>query len=125
MCRIKILDVIFPILYFARTPRANDICSPPTAPEPHVVEYMDSLWPKLRNNRALAIRRILVSAMSQSNDVPGVAGLRLLRITEVIDMVGASRASVYRWERAGDFPRRRKLSAHRVGWIQSEIETWI
>ena len=67
-----------------------------------------------------------MAIMSRSIELPGaVAGLRLLRINEVMHLVGASRASVYRWERAGVFPRRRKLSANRVGWILEEILAWI
>lgn len=51
--------------------------------------------------------------------------MRIIRRPEVENKVGASRATIYRWEAAGRFPRRRKLGKNSVGWIESEIEAWI
>ena len=36
-----------------------------------------------------------------------------------------SSVQIWRKEKAGEFPRRVKLGANRVGWIESEIESWI
>lgn len=38
--------------------------------------------------------------------------------------IGFSRAHLARLEKAGNFPRRVKLSANRVVWIESEILAW-
>ncbi|TWA91098.1 helix-turn-helix transcriptional regulator [Bradyrhizobium stylosanthis] len=36
-----------------------------------------------------------------------------------------SKTQLWRLERAGKFPRRVKLSAMRVAWIETEIDEWI
>lgn len=36
-----------------------------------------------------------------------------------------SKVQLWRLERTGKFPRRVKLSAMRVAWIESEIDEWI
>lgn len=50
---------------------------------------------------------------------------RLLRFGEVQKLVGLSRVSVWRMERLGKFPKRRKLGLNSVAWISSEIDEWI
>ena len=44
---------------------------------------------------------------------------------EVREAVGLSRTSIWRLEREGKFPKRRQVSAQRVGWITSEIMDWV
>ena len=51
--------------------------------------------------------------------------MKILRLPEVIDRVGKSKASVYRDEAAGRFPKRMALGANSVGWLESEIDSWI
>jgi prophage regulatory protein len=53
------------------------------------------------------------------------AGLRVLRMREVLKMVGLCRSSVWRLERLGLFPKSRKLSPRAVGWIAQEVEDWV
>lgn len=36
-----------------------------------------------------------------------------------------SRTTLWRLERANRFPKRRQLSANAVGWLRSEVESWI
>ncbi len=50
---------------------------------------------------------------------------RVLRKPEVLYRVGLSDVSIWRKERAGDFPKRLKLGANSVGWLESEIESWL
>jgi predicted DNA-binding transcriptional regulator AlpA len=52
--------------------------------------------------------------------VPGV-----LSLGEVCVFVGLSRSTVVRLEHTGAFPRRRRLSAARVGWLTAEIADWV
>lgn len=33
--------------------------------------------------------------------------------------------TAWRLERQGSFPARRKISSNSVGWLRSEIETWM
>jgi prophage regulatory protein len=50
---------------------------------------------------------------------------RLLRTGEVLDRVGLGRTTVWRLERAGDFPARRRIGNGTVAWLESEVEEWI
>jgi len=49
-------------------------------------------------------------------------------IKEVMRLVGVARETLRRWENAGSFPRRRRLSGHprgRCGYLKPEISAWI
>jgi predicted DNA-binding transcriptional regulator AlpA len=50
---------------------------------------------------------------------------RLISFREVAQRVGLSRSSVWRMERTGQFPTRRRLSVNRVAWWESEIDEWL
>lgn len=50
---------------------------------------------------------------------------RLLPLSEVQRRVPKHRATIYRWIKAGKFPRSIELSPGCVMWKASEIEAWI
>ena len=50
---------------------------------------------------------------------------KILRLPQVIDTTGLSKASIYRLERGGGFPKRVAISPGRVGWRESELATWM
>ncbi len=50
---------------------------------------------------------------------------RFMREPEVAHVTGLSRTTRWRLERAGKFPRRRRISANAVGWLASEIRAWM
>ena len=50
---------------------------------------------------------------------------RFLRCDEVLTRTGVSRTTIWRLERSGNFPARRRLSPNTVGWRESEVEEWI
>ena len=50
---------------------------------------------------------------------------KMLRLAEVMERTGLSRTTIWRYEREGSFPRRRKIGKTMVGWLASEIETWL
>jgi prophage regulatory protein len=50
---------------------------------------------------------------------------RLLPFREVTQRVALSRSTIWRLERAGEFPRRRRLSVNKVAWWEPEIEEWL
>src|SRR5262245_25592700 len=52
-------------------------------------------------------------------------GDRLLTMRSVIAITSSSRSSIDRWRKAGDFPRARQLSLHRIGFLESEVRAWI
>ena len=52
--------------------------------------------------------------------------VRFLALKEVQRLTGnLSRSTIWRWQREGLFPRSRRLGPNRVGWLLSEIETWL
>ena len=50
---------------------------------------------------------------------------RILRRPHVLDRIGASRATLYRWMEAGRFPRPVRLGPQAVGWREDEVDEWI
>lgn len=50
---------------------------------------------------------------------------RVLRLRQVLDRTGLSRSSLYRLHAAGLFPRRVQISQRSVGWVESEVDTWL
>ena len=53
------------------------------------------------------------------------ATAQLVRIAEVCRMTGLSRTTIWRLQRARDFPRRVQISRGAVGWHLSDIEEWM
>ena len=56
---------------------------------------------------------------------PSFESDRFLREPEVKRITGLSRTTRWRLERRGEFPRRRILSRNAVGWLASQIKTWV
>jgi len=50
---------------------------------------------------------------------------RIMRIQEVVDLTGLSRTTIWRKERAGEFPARVRLGENSVGWRAGEVNRWI
>jgi prophage regulatory protein len=53
------------------------------------------------------------------------ADLEIVRIRETCRISGLPKSSVYAEVKAGTFPAPIPLSRRRVGWLRTEIETWI
>ena len=43
----------------------------------------------------------------------------------VMDFVGISKPTIYRWESQGLFPKRIRLGANKVAWMESDIREWL
>lgn len=52
-------------------------------------------------------------------------GERLVREPECRMRSGLSRATRYRMELAGQFPRRRRITGRVSGWLDSELTAWL
>lgn len=50
--------------------------------------------------------------------------LNFLRSPEVCARTGLSRATVWRLERLGAFPKHYRVSARAVGWLAHEVDQW-
>lgn len=49
----------------------------------------------------------------------------ILRLPQVKLRVGLSRSSIYLAVSNGNFPKPVRLGARAVGWIESEVDTWL
>ncbi len=49
----------------------------------------------------------------------------LIPLKEVILKTSLSGTTIWRQEKAGNFPKRYKIGLNRVAWVDSEIEEWI
>jgi prophage regulatory protein len=50
---------------------------------------------------------------------------RILRLPDVIERSGLSRATIYALKARGEFPPSVKISTHAVGWLESDINDWL
>ncbi|MCH8982274.1 AlpA family phage regulatory protein [candidate division KSB1 bacterium] len=51
--------------------------------------------------------------------------MKILGPKEVKDMTNLSPVTIWRLEKAGKFPNRVNITEARVGWVESEIESWL
>lgn len=49
----------------------------------------------------------------------------ILKRAEVVKLVGLGYSTIWRLEKAGEFPARKQLSVGRVGWRRDEVESWV
>ncbi|MYM23098.1 AlpA family phage regulatory protein [Duganella sp. FT135W] len=61
--------------------------------------------------------------MDTNTTIPGTC--RLMRIREVLQLCGLSRATLYREIKLHAFPAPVKLSARSVGWLQDDVVLWL
>jgi prophage regulatory protein len=50
---------------------------------------------------------------------------KMLRIAAVEAITGLSAVTLWRMERDGQFPRRRRLFGSTVGWREDEVRAWV
>lgn len=50
--------------------------------------------------------------------------LRLVRPAELAERLSVSRATLWRWERSGQLPKRRRLGSNVTGWSSQDLERW-
>jgi prophage regulatory protein len=50
---------------------------------------------------------------------------KVIRQRETIQLTGLSRTTIWRLERAGLFPQRRRIGRQAVGWLASDIDEWL
>ncbi len=58
-------------------------------------------------------------------DITNLPSEALLRLPEVIALVGLSRASIYSLAGRHSFPQPIKLTAHASGWRVGDIKSWL
>ena len=50
---------------------------------------------------------------------------KFLRWADLQPVLGLSRMTVYRMEKAGTFPKRIQINSGSVGWLENEVEVWL
>lgn len=51
--------------------------------------------------------------------------MRILRMKTVIEITGLARSTVYKYVAEGIFPKPLSLGGRSVGWLESEVHSWI
>ena len=51
--------------------------------------------------------------------------VRMLRLPQVVKMTGLSQTTIWRREKDGEFPKRRRLGPTLVAWRSDEVAAWI
>lgn len=74
------------------------------------------------SSASVSTRRVqrTASPMAQTVRPP-----RIIPWRELSGMVPFTRQHVLRLEKVGKFPKRLKVGNRRIGWLETEIETWI
>lgn len=66
------------------------------------------------------------SGSSVENETPSRQGpIRLLRLPQVMEMTGLRKTKIYELHAEGAFPRRVRITAHSVGWVEAEVQAWL
>ena len=82
-----------------------------------------------QDNAAMRQRNPLYSGTSiEANSIAQQIGkaLRILRMKQLIERLQLSRATVYVLLASDpSFPRKIKLTARTVGWLETEVDAWI
>lgn len=50
---------------------------------------------------------------------------KILKMPQVSEVTGLSKSSIYELIRDGKFPKQIKLSVRSVGWLESDIDSWL
>ncbi len=51
--------------------------------------------------------------------------MKILREKDVVEMIGVSPVTLWRWQKAGIFPQRIKVGPNVIGWRSTVIEKFI
>lgn len=51
--------------------------------------------------------------------------VRVIRINEMISLLGCSRSSLHRWVKQGSFPQPKMMGKKTIGWLESDYISWL
>ncbi len=51
--------------------------------------------------------------------------MKIIRRRRVVEITGLSYSTIFRLERDGKFPARRRLGPNSVGWVEAEVLAWL
>jgi prophage regulatory protein len=53
------------------------------------------------------------------------SAIKLLRLPQVMEMTGLRKTKIYELHAEGAFPRRVRITAGSVGWVEAEVQAWL
>ncbi len=65
------------------------------------------------------------NVMQRLGEKGKIMAIHILNSKQLRQRIGLSAPMIWRMERKGEFPSRRKISSNRVGWIEEEVEAWL
>lgn len=73
-----------------------------------------------------ASRSIEMSGSTVENQTTACRNtIKLLRLHQVMEMTGLRKTKIYELDAEGVFPRRVRITAHSVGWVEAEVQAWL
>ncbi len=51
--------------------------------------------------------------------------MKVIKLKEVMSLTGLSKTSIYKFAASNSFPKPIPLGGRAVGWIESEVQSWI
>jgi prophage regulatory protein len=73
-----------------------------------------------------ANRSIELSRLAVENQMTACQNaIKLLRLPQVMEMTGLRKTKIYELNAEGAFPRRVRITAHSVGWVEAEVQAWL
>jgi len=51
--------------------------------------------------------------------------IRVIRLSEVMEITTISRSTLFRMVEKGSFPAPRQIGERRVGWLSDEVQAWL
>jgi prophage regulatory protein len=52
-------------------------------------------------------------------------GDKILRFPQLREIIPVTNVTLWRWEKAGKFPKRVQLGGNSAGWLEKEVNEWI
>lgn len=51
--------------------------------------------------------------------------IKIIRPKDLAELLSVSTVTVWRMEKRGELPKRKKISSRTVGWLESDIQEWL
>lgn len=90
----------------------------------HIDDFKRALLP-MREVSRLQPEKVAYKPISDKEEVTPRHPNDLIRIKEVIKMVGISKSSIYSYINIGSFPKPIQISSRSVAWQRGMIEEWV
>jgi prophage regulatory protein len=90
-----------------------------------IYPFIASLWQWTNGEIEMPVSQAVASNAERGAALASPSMDRLLPMSVVVYLVGLCPASVYANIKKGAFPKQRRITARRVGWLESEIRAFV